>query len=109
MRVKWTVLCKMTKNVFLFQKLFLWEKEAILKEMKLTCIENWYLRTLKFVSRSIQKLRESLSEDKFEPLKKVYGENYKLMKQKGIFPYEFLDGSSSLSQGVILQGRRQTE
>ena len=47
--------------------------------------------SIQFLNSSLSKLSESLNEDEFIHLRNHFGCNYHLMRQKGVFPYEWFN------------------
>ena len=51
-----------------------------------------FLDSFQFMSSSLEKLADSLLDDAFKYTAEVFkNEQYKLMKQKGVFPYDYMD------------------
>lgn len=56
-----------------------------------------FLDSFRFLSASLQNLADSLtSQDFFETRKHYNGSTFELMRQKGVFPYSFVDNVSKL-------------
>ena len=54
-------------------------------------IELRFIDSLKFMPSSLDQLSSNLSDEQCATLKKEYGDNFKLMRQKGEYPYEYMD------------------
>ena len=50
-----------------------------------------FIDSMRFMSSSLDKLSSNLTDDQCKSLKQFYGDNFKLMRRKGSFPYEFLN------------------
>ena len=51
-----------------------------------------FLDSFQFMSSSLEKLADSLPDDAFKYTAEVFkNEQYKLMKQKGVYPYDYMD------------------
>jgi hypothetical protein len=57
-----------------------------------------FVDSFRFMSSSLDSLAKNLQEHQFHELRKQYPryEDFKLLKQKGIFPYEFMKSTKSL-------------
>lgn len=63
-------------------------------------LEIRFLDSLKFTLKSLDNLVKGLGPDQFKTLEKEMGTN-KLLKQKGVFPYEFMSDFKKLSVGSL--------
>ena len=51
-----------------------------------------FLDRFQFMSSSLHRLAANLPEDAFKYTSDVFqGEKFKLMKQKGVYPYDYMD------------------
>ena len=58
-----------------------------------------FIDSFKFMASSLDKLTSNLAKDQFINLKSFYkGEQLKLLKRKGIYPYDYVDGIKRLSE-----------
>ncbi|XP_063538051.1 uncharacterized protein LOC134747347 [Cydia strobilella] len=75
------------------------------KELKFDgkCLSLRFVDSFRFMSSSLDKLARNLREHQFHELRKQYPrcEDFKLLKQKGIFPYEFMKSSKSLEASSL--------
>ena len=63
-------------------------KKGEIKDKKM---ELRFIDSMRFMSSSLDKLSSNLTDDQCKSLKQFYGDNFKLMRRKGSFPYEFLN------------------
>ncbi|XP_074036831.1 uncharacterized protein [Leptinotarsa decemlineata] len=86
-----------TKHLFMENKL---NRNGQLKKvfLKLRFIDSF-----KFMSASLQELGDNLDEKHFVEMRKHFPENdkFKLMRQKGVFPYSFIDSLDKLNYSSI--------
>ena len=65
---------------------------------KVICLEKRFLDSLKFTLKSLDALVKTLGKDQFGTLtNQMPKESLDLLKQKGVFPYEYMDDFSKLS------------
>jgi hypothetical protein len=50
-----------------------------------------FIDSFQFLSSSLDELSKNLSFDDFTHTKKLFGKNWEIAKQKGIYPYEYMD------------------
>ena len=51
-----------------------------------------FIDSMQFMNSSLDKLAKSLSDDSFKYLTKKFGsKNLELLKQKGVYPYEYMN------------------
>ena len=69
--------------------------------VKNSCLEMRFLDSIKFMNGSLGKLTKTLGKDQFETLTSkmshLTDESLNLLKQKGVFPYEYMTDFSKLS------------
>ena len=69
--------------------------------VKNSCLEMRFLDSIKFMNGSLDKLTKTLGKDQFETLTSkmshLTDESLNLLKQKGVFPYEYMTDFSKLS------------
>jgi len=62
----------------------------------------WFIDSYKFLNTSLDKLASFLSKDKLRILQREFSklsvENFDLLTQKGIFPYEYIDCVEKLDE-----------
>ena len=62
------------------------------KSMSFTLIRNIFIDTMLFLNRSLDKLVKNLASEDFKYLSKEFsGEQLELVKNKGVYPYEYMD------------------
>ena len=114
---------KFTKNIpVIFHNLRGYDSHLIIKEIskfdvKLSVIPNglekymtftinknlFYINSMQFMSSSLDPLVKNLSDNDFKYLsKKVSGEFLELVKQKGVYPYEYMDSFEKFSEEKLL-------
>ena len=58
-----------------------------------------FLDSFQFLSSSLERLVSNLPEDAFKYTSKDFNEDeMKLMKQKGVYPYDYMDSSADLKK-----------
>ena len=76
------------------------DAKGVVKEKKL-CLEMRFLDSIKFMNGSLDKLAKTLGKDQFGTLTSQMSqtpeESLDLLKQKGVFPYEYMTDFSKLS------------
>ena len=61
-----------------------------------------FLDSMQFMSFSLDKLVKNLSDDDFKYLTKEFGsENFGLLKQKGAYPYEYMNSFERFNEKKI--------
>ena len=50
-----------------------------------------FIDSFQFMSSSLEKLANNLPDEAFRYTKEVFKNNFKLMKQKGVYPYDYMD------------------
>ena len=61
--------------------------------------ELWFLDTYKFMASSLDKLSSNLDKEQFTNLNSMYkGEQLKLLKRKGVYPYDYVDSLKRLCE-----------
>ena len=56
-----------------------------------------FLDSFKFMASSLESLMGNLGLEKLKETRKEFGKKFKLMKRKGIFPYDFMNGIEKFS------------
>ena len=53
-----------------------------------------FIDGFRFIASSLDKLASNLDDDQYKNLREFYREEevFRLMKQKGVYPYEYMDG-----------------
>ena len=58
-----------------------------------------FINSMQFMNSSLDKLVKNLSDDDFKYLTEEFGsKNLELLKQKGTYPYEYMDSSKRYSE-----------
>ena len=62
-----------------------------------------FIDSMQFMNFSLDKLVKNLSDEDFKYLVKEFGpENLELLKQKGAYPYEYMNGIESFNEKKIV-------
>ena len=61
-----------------------------------------FIDSMLFLNRSLDKLVKNLRDEDFKYLSEVFsGKRLKLVKQKGIYPYEYFSSFKKFKEGVL--------
>ena len=67
-------------------------------------VKNWheirFLDSARFMTAPLGNLVKNLTDEDFLETRKVFGENWELMKRKGVFPYEWLDSTEKFQENL---------
>ena len=64
-------------------------------------IELRFLDSYRFMPSSLDRLSANLTDDQCKGLKQFYGENFKLMRRKGVYPYEYMDSFERFNETCL--------
>ena len=57
-----------------------------------------FIDSFQFMSSSLEKLSNNLPDEAFRYTKEVFKNNFQLMKQKGIYPYDYMDSFEKFNE-----------
>ena len=60
-----------------------------------------FLDSYRFMKESLSQIAESLEPSNFKILKKEFGEDINLLRQKGIYPYEYITSIETLNETAL--------
>ena len=64
-------------------------------------IELRFIDSFRFMATSLDKLSANLTNDQCEKLKREFPRNFELMRQKGVYPYEYIDSWEKFKESKL--------
>lgn len=77
------------------------EAKEVNRHNKLCVRKIRFIDSLAFLSTSLDNVTKSMSDSEFRYTRKFAGENFELLRKKGVYPYEYMDGPARFEETML--------